>query len=40
MVDKMQFQQGLHLLETTNVPEEKDALLEFGYDWNVVALEM
>ena len=40
VVDKMQFQQGLHLLETTNVPEEKDALLEFGYDWNVVALEM
>ena len=40
VVEKTKFQQALKLIEVTNVPEQKDAFLEFGYDWNVVALDI
>jgi len=34
-----QFAQALQRIEQTGVPEQRDAFLEYGYNWNVVDLE-
>ena len=39
VVEKEQFQQALQMIEQTGVQEQRDAFLEYGYDWNVVMLE-
>ena len=38
VVEKDQFQQALQVIERTGLQEQRDAFLEYGYDWNVVAL--